>query len=325
MRRNTYIVKLPLFWTLIFVLYFPCGNAQPPCVPCGQSYASDIPLPSYAPLAVQPMDNYLAAYHPAVICPHWGFYIGTGFGFGDIDYNLSIPGFTFNDSDTYMVERAVIGYIHPINQFVIGIELGYNYRSVTEPIRYDDPSVIVFQNFIGGALQPQFTVTPCQVRLDIDAQSSLSLDLLPGVMVTPQLLFYARIGGEAGNFTWHRRLCVPATTLTQIPALQFNVNFTADDIEVTDSQTDYIFSYRLGVGAAYAVGRHVSFNLNATHIAGGSATFTPNATAFVNAFPVFITTLPFTTANLSNLTTLLAENRIEPTRNEVTFGVNFTF
>lgn len=304
------------------------------CPPCGQE-AVNIPSPGYSPCLVQPVENYLASAGPPIICPIAnGFYIGTGFGYGEVDYDLNISGITLSEStNSYITENVGIGYIYSGPRFFFAAELAYNYRSSTSPIYYTDPSTLVSFTFDDMGDPPDLLtgviVTPCDVRLDINSHNSGTFDLMPGFAFTPRLAFYGRVGLEVTSYSWERHICLPDVTIFDLgPGIGTNILQVFDE-EFSDEVTDTVLGFRLGAGVTYAAGPHVSFNVNYIHTFPENATFTPN-TSVINAMasnnPIIITNIGIGgTVNLVNLDTLTFNNTIKPTRNEITLGVRFTF
>jgi opacity protein-like surface antigen len=282
------------------------------CQPCGE-FITNLPMPGYDSNPVQPFQNYVATYQGCMACGWNGFYVGTGVGYGVVNLNLTIPGISLpTQNDSYITEYATIGYAHSSGRFFIATELGYYYRSVTSPLFYDDPSSIMIETTL---------VTPSTVRLDINAKNHVALDLLPGFVFSPSLTVYGRLGLEYTNYSWVRRVGFPAPSLL-VPIVPNEFSATAEH-EIEDDESAAIIGLRLGVGASYAVGRHLSFNLNYIHITGSRGSMTPNASLITSNVLSEILT-PITTL-IENLDTLAVQNRIKPTSNEVLLGVTLTF
>lgn len=305
--------------------------ADLPCLPCGEVITNaDLPTPSDCN-RVAPLQNFIATYENCPIIGSWnGFYIGTGFGFGTVDYNLTIPGIapflsgknvnSFNNN--YMTEYASIGYSHQIRGFFLAFELAYYYQSTTRPFFYEDPS---FTNLISDVTDTDVTITPCTVRLDINAHNHVALDFLPGFIFSNRLAIYGRLGVEYSSYSWQRRLCFPDAGVISLPLIG-DVAVLVDDNEFGDLQTDNAVDFRVGAGISFAVTRNVSFNLDYVHVSGSKLIFTPNIKALAANAPIDFDIIVHPDAVVTtDLTTLAADNRISPQRHEVLFGVKFTF
>lgn len=315
----------------------PC----PTCAPCGE-VITNMPLPTLDNNRVQPFQNYVATYESCMASGWNGLYFGTGFGYGVTNYNLKIAGITLPTtnnqtfSDSYIIEYVTVGYAHSTNRFFIGVELGYYYDSVTSPIFYEDPSVVTVVSPGIPLLTLDSTVIarPCTIRLDINAHNHAALDLLPGFVLTPRLTLFGRVGFEYSNYTWTRRTCAPqvlvdtaagppATVIVDVNDPAQIVFFNNNYGDITDAQSDAVIDFRLGAGVSFAAGRHLSFNINYIHVFGSSGSFTPNIGLYTANNPVI--DFPFAPAPApppaTNLTTLAAVNTIDPSRNEILFGI----
>lgn len=305
--------------------------ADAPCLPCGEVIInSELPTPADCN-RVAPFQNFLATTENCIIRGTWsGFYIGTGAGFGSVNYNLTIPGITpviagknINSfKNSYMTEYASVGYSYQIRGFFLAAELAYYYQSTTPPLYYEDPS---FTNLVSAVTDTDVTITPCTVRLDINAHNHAALDFMPGFIFSNRLALYGRVGVEYSNYSWQRRLCFPDAGVISLP-LVGDVAILVDDDEFGDLQSDSAVDFRFGAGVSFAVSPHVSFNVDYIHITGSKMIFTPNATALQANVPIDFDIIVHPDAVVTtNLATLEAENRISPTRNEVLFGVRFVF
>lgn len=330
------IRKIPLaFYSVAFMLLPLLVFADEPCLPCGE-IITNAPLPTPSDCnQVAPFQNFIATQECCPIRGAWnGFYIGTGFGGGVVDLNLKIPGITVQTNNKnissitnhYFIEYATIGYSHVINRFFIAGEFGYYYHSTTKPIFYEDPSSLTL---ISAAGEPvDIFATVCGVRLDINAHNHVAFDLLPGFAFTPQFSIFGRVGLEYTSWNWKRRLCVPNILVDEIPLFDIPFALIVADEEIGDTQTDNLIDLRLGAGISFAVTPHIAFNLNYVHIVGSKATFNPNLTTLQNGLAViegiFIDD-PINDTIIEDFDTLAAQNRIDPNRNELLFGVTFTF
>lgn len=311
--------------------------ADEPCLPCGE-IITNAPLPTPATCnSVAPFQNFMATYECCPIRAAWGgLYFGGGVGAGTKDYNLNVPGITLQSNgkklsdltEKYFLEYAVIGYSHVINRFFIAGELGYYYHSNAKPIYYEDDSSFLLVR--DSDLFPvTVEVSPCSVRLDINAHNHVALDLLPGFSFASRLNIFGRVGLEYTQYTWQRRVCFPNVVVEAIELFDIvdPLVLVVDDQEFGDYQTDSVINLRLGAGIAFAVCPHVVLNLNYIHVVGSKATFTPNVSALQANIPLIIADLvdPVAAVVTSDLTTLTAQNRIDTNRNELLFGVTFTF
>jgi hypothetical protein len=345
-------------------------DCPPPisCGPCGREI-THLPLPSYETTCAQPFQNYLATSLNCVRGGWSGFYIGTGFGYGAINYNLLIPGLTFiqpiNNTlganiasfegsqkrhlNSYIVEYATLGYAHFQNRFFIAGELGYYYNSTTRPIFYEDPSTFTLVTpiaplIIVPPILPLNTaittvVSPGTVRLDINSRNNIAFDLLPGLALVPGLTFFGRVGAEYTEFRWSRRICFPQTFVqtvgpNSITLVNVNNPFIANTIfnnvlgGIINRRSAGIIGFRLGLGATYAVGPHLSFNANIIHITGGKATFRPRTASFATQQNIVVVGplgQPTIGVLTTNAGTLLAANTIKVSRNEALLGLTVTF
>lgn len=336
------------------LLFFSEGYAEdegcpagPNCAPCGYVAAEASALPSDA-IGVNPLINY-AATADSIRCRGYfsGFYVGAAYGGGGVNYHLQVGGatpaplvFVFpfpppippltptilvppappisgidSDNRSYLVTIFDAGFNLVIDHFLLGAEVGYNYRSRVDPITYYDQisQIIATSDGVTAAS------SPCKIRLDINSQHAVTGDLLPGI-VYQRFIAYLRLGVEEANFNWQRRVCFPAVSVNTL---------TADDVttvqegEFIDTKSKNASGYRLGAGFGFAAGPHVSFHLNYIHTFYNKITFTPDITAIQANVPVLTTGAP--TVVTSNLTFLAANNVIEPQRDEVNFGVKFRF
>lgn len=324
LKKRGSVAGIVLFWGLFS--FTSQGWAEAGCAPCG--LISNLPMPPYDPNGVQPFENYLARTECACVAARTGFYFGAGFGYGAVNYNLNIPGIgTNNTSNSYVTERVDIGFSLIRRCFFLGIELGYNYRSVTGPTFYEDPSTVTEIALLPPLPPVEVAAvqsTPCTVRLNINSQNAGTFDLLPGFSLASRLSVYGRIGVEFASYTWRRRVCFPAVA---IATEGLAIGTIVADEEFGENQTDAIVSGRLGLGASYAAGPHLRFNVDFIHMTGSTGKFTPNNTRFERLLaitpnvPIPIVPQPV----IANTDTLTAENTIKPTRNEVFLGMTLTF
>lgn len=315
-----------MLWATVMSPVLAQEECPPPisCAPCGE-VITNMPLPAADNCGVNPLQNYLAT---SVDCMRrgWnGIYFGTGFGYGSIDYNLKIPGIFIekNRINSYITEYLTVGYVHNSRQFMLAAELGFYHNSVTSPLFYHDPSFAILTPF---PLIPAITATvmPCDVRLDINAQNHGAFDLLPGLALAPNLAIYGRVGVEYTNYTWHRRVCIPQVIVTP-DFLNIDINdvLLGDFGDLSDQVSDSVVSLRLGAGVTYSAGQHLSFHVNYIHISGSEAKFKPRPFLFDDSFLVItpvVVPLP-----LASDLTLTAENKIDPSRNEILLGMTVSF
>ncbi len=331
------------------------------CESCGKTIANE-PLPTYDNCGVNPIQNYLATSLNCLRGSWNGIYLGTGFGWGSISYDLKIPGLVIldgttdsslsgissltrrkhNHSSNYMIEYATIGYAHSSNGLFFAVEAGYYYNSATSPIYYHDPSVFVMNVPLTATTPPlDIFTTPSVVRLDIREQNHVALDMLPGLNFGSRWTLFGRIGVEYTGYTWLRRICYPQTLVqlltvnSAIVAASVDVNNPAETANllnnihgnVNDRNTGNGIGARLGGGIAFAAGPHLSFTLNLLHVFGNKVTFKPNEAAINHNFPVIVNNGQVVTVSSleGDRTTLLAENAIKPKRNEALLGILITF
>ncbi|MBA2653734.1 MAG: hypothetical protein H0U71_01530 [Gammaproteobacteria bacterium] len=302
------------------------------CAACGE-FITNLPMPSADNCGVQPLQNYVATYENCLRSGWNGIYLGTGFGYGTTNYNLKIPGIILQKkSNSYITEYVSLGYAHSSSRFFIAGELGYYYQSLTSPLFYDDPSVVVFTTT--GPPEVTNTITPCHVRLDINSQNHFALDLMPGFVATSRITIFSRLGFEYTNYSWVRRFCFPEALIITDAGVPIDIiggDIFPEDLDsysIGDKKGDSVVDLRLGAGISFAAGPHLSFNVNYVHIFGSKASFTPNAELITDNVPVVLdeaTGLPIPGTLTSGLSTLLAQNSIDPSRNEILFGATFSF
>lgn len=340
-KNNATLAKNLTKSMLIFgLIFFQLPTfADEPCLPCG-GVITNAPLPTpYDCNRVAPFQNFVATYESCPIRGVWGgFYIGTGMGVGTIDYNLEIPGITLQSNgdsigdftNRYFIEYVTIGYSHVINRFFIAGELGYYYDSTIKPLFYEDPSS--FTLIQGGDFPFEVNVTPCSVRLDINAHNHVAFDLMPGFAFTPRFSIFGRFGLEFTEYLWQRRLCFPHVRVGDIPIFDLPIIARVRDEEIGDTETDDVIDFRIGAGIAFAVCPHVILNLNYVHIIGSKATFTPDVTSLLQNVPEVVNAVEIDNPAAvpielgeANIPTLAVQNRINTTRNEILFGVSFVF
>lgn len=301
------------------------------CLPCGE-VITNANLPSQGP-SLYPIDSYVAS---ATCCKNpnnyfGGFYAGLAWGVGATSYHLQIQNsspFGIDDQTrSYLVADGNVGFNLVLNCFfAVGVELGYDYRSRSNPISYFplNDLIAVFFDFPDPFDDRLIAVEPCKVRYDINSQHGVHADLLPAV-VYKQFTAYLRFGIEQSKYDLQRRVCFPSVLVVE-----------DDGFTVTIDDTDFIFSpahrniagYRLGAGFGIAATRHISFHLNYIHTFVNKQSFTPDVNPIIANSPVLIPdpdapdpdVIP--TISLRNLGGKVS---IEPQRDEVTFGVRFTF
>lgn len=303
------------------------------CQPCGE-VITNLPMPCANPCdcnSVQPLQNYIATYQPCAIGCLSGFYVGTGVGFGAINYNLKIPGISLPKeyNGSYVTEFASLGYAFNRSGFFLGVELAYYYDSTVRPFFYEDPSSF---SLVRVGLLPIFdssvTVSPCTARLDINANNHVAVDLMPGFVLGQRLTLFGRLGFEFTTYSWQRRICFPDVSILATPLVGIPFELFVDDQEFGDKESSGVVDLRLGAGISFAACRHVNFNVNYVHIVGSKASFKPNMTALLANAPIVVDPLTgntFDATVVSNLTTLAAEQTINPSRNEILVGVTFNF
>lgn len=300
--------------------------SMPSCAPCGSFPANAGPLPADAG-GVNPICNYTATTECRPCRGYFGgFYLGAGYGFGWIDYNLRIAGADLvsgtsnrqaEDTASYLLTNFNGGFNLVLDHFLLGVELGYNLRSRTNPFSYYDLNDSLA--LVDPVTMQSITVMPCKIRLNINSYHAASADLLPG-FVYNRFIVYLRLGVEQEQFTWHRRACFPAVTLD----LTDGPDIIVAGQEFVDSQKKTGTGYRAGIGFGIAAGCHVSFHLNYIHVFNDTFTFTPDVNRIPTTVPVIIP--PDADAvPLVVLSQFSANNTLDPQRNEVIFGVKFRF
>jgi opacity protein-like surface antigen len=330
------VVGIMLGFSSIALAQMPADCPMPPtCGPCGETIING-PLPSIDNCAVQPYQNFVATYE-SCFRGISGFYIGTGFGYGRINFKLQVPGILFTDrnnfSRNYIVEDVTAGYLYSWQRAFIGGELGYYYNTNTGPIFYEDNSSIVFTPVTAPltiGVIPTTTVFPGQVRIDLNSNNHGALDLLPGFFLGPQFALFGRIGVEYASFSWMRRVCIPEVFYQLIAgglAIDINAPFINGAGDAQSRQTSSAIGLRLGVGMAYYATNHVGFSLNYVHVASSRVTFTPNINVINVTAPLAISgaTGVIPGAVTFNTNTLTVGNTITPTRNEILVGIVFSF
>lgn len=321
-----------LVFLLIFIpgiIYAVCGTS---CEPCGEVSTNALPGYNDTP-QVQPFQNFLATYQGCGVVGGWnGFFLGTGFGYGRLNLGLTVPGIDFVSKQkkyNYITEYATLGYAHVSGRFFIGVELGYYYNAVGNPIFYNDelssititlpPSPLI-------AVPDTIIITPDSVRIDINAQNHVAVDLLPGFALTPCFTAFARLGAEYTRYSWNRRIAFPAPLVIVLPNFPpppfFQVFDSATNLqEVEDGESAPLVSGRVGAGLSYAIAQHVNFVVNYIHKFGRRATFHPNSSLIIDS----VTRLEVPLTVVSDIPTLTVQNTIKPTVNEILFGINFSF
>ncbi len=256
---------------LLLNLFIARSYAQPAsgtgcCGPCGEVIMNAANLPSDAS-SVNPYINYVATANAANRCCGYfsGFYLGAGYGLGLIDDRLKIAGFAEpppepdlgrrrhrrhrRNSHVYSTTIFDVGFNLVLNYFLLGVEVGYDYRSRTSPVN-----------------RGNFEIPDSSTRFDIASRHALTADLLPG-FVYDRFTGYLRLGFEQTSFSFHRRLNFP---------LGPDFTITDNDPLLNVSRKPTTNGYRAGVGFGVAAGRHVSFHLNYIHTFYNKMTFTPD-------------------------------------------------
>jgi opacity protein-like surface antigen len=300
------------------------------CSPCGEMI-TNLPLPSYDTCGVAPFQNYIATATPCLgtAAGRSGIYIGTGVGFGEVDYDLNIKNspdlLADHDNRSYMLEYLTLGYGYR-SCFYIGAELGYYHSSVGKPFFYEDDSTVVVSSGEAAVLKT-VTVSPCTARIDLSSENRVALDVMPGFNLGCFTVF-GRLGAEFGNYSWNRRICLPDVVMLVDfipPVVGAPLGLVANGRELSDKESDTIGALRAGVGVSFAVSRYLSFQLNYIHISTGEAEFVPNRDLILNAAPTIVDLLPDDVDIEATITTLLAKQSIKASRNEILFGIQFTF
>ncbi len=323
-------VAIALLTTLFSAPSYAQSCGADSCLPCGEVITNNPGVSYEAPVA--PFTNYMAT---SSCCRNpnnyfGGFYGGVGWGLGVTNYHLKIqnssPFGLDEQSRSYLVGNANLGFNLVINYFALGVEVGYDYRSRSNPVSYFpltdslltvliDPDEIFDDRLV--------FVTPCKARYDITSHGSAYADLLPGVAYK-QFTAYLRFGIEQSKYQLQRRVCFPSVLVVE------DAGF-----DVTIHDTDFIFApakrsiagYRLGAGFGVAATRHVSFHLNFIHTFVNKQSFTPNVASIIANAPVIVPDPVVLNPEIDTfpvLGNLAGKITIEPQRNEVIFGVRFT-
>lgn len=274
---------------------------------------------SYASVCCRPENTgpriaYLSSiYENPCIDFFRGFYAGANIGYrwglNGLKIDGDAPAHLDRDKKTSLATLFRLGYGHVYEALFVGIEAGYEYRSLEQPSTYDTP---VFNTFVNN--QP--AVPPTEgfpVTTIIRAQHSATLDFLPGFVVTPRTLVYARFGVEYSRYTWVRHFSIVELIAADPGDPQ---TLIAREFRHTDSETNH--GFRLGLGVARAITSHVSVDLNYIHEVANNLIFqkTRIPVATTDSFFGLPTALPGF---------LSSKNTIRPDRNEVNIGVTFRF
>lgn len=308
------------------------------CTPCGQVYTDVTQTPSTSYVAVNPTENYLASIGPTKRTTYYdGFFLGAGFGVGDVNYHYKVGGINpFNlvgGDRTFLTTRFTGGYAFTYCYFYLALELSYIYRSRNNPTHYDDDTSFGVTNaFLTAISIASNTVIPCDVWIDLYSEHAGAADILPG-FVYKRFLAFLRIGVEQTKYYWQRHICIPNASLLNGPVGPFGPfgRFESsagivNDLSFVDSSSKSASGIRLGAGLAWAAGCHVSFNLNYIHTFGSKISFTPTTGPEVAAaIAPDISGFGDSTVTTVNVSQLTASNTIQPQRDEVLFGVTFTF
>lgn len=303
--------------------------ANDTCLPCGQ-IITNAPSVAYEP-QVTPVTNFMAT---STCCKNLnnyfgGFYLGVGWGVGVVDWDIEVanpgvPGVNaINelDSDTrsYLLGVANVGFNWVLNYFSLGFEVGYNYRSRTNPFSYTSTAIVAVGE-LNDILDARFVeITPCKVKFDINSQHAATVDILPG-FVYKQFTAYLRLGYEQSQYQLRRTVCFPSLDLE------------VDGFDATIIDEEFVFSpssrnddaYRIGLGFGLAATQHLSFHLNYVHTFSEKITYTPSVVSVPNNLPIIVPP-PDPADVFINLIPLSSDIIIEPQRNEVYFGVRWTF
>lgn len=244
-----------------------------------------------------------------------GFYVGANVGYRWGFDRLKIEGETPPDLQRNMKSQLTTifraGYGHVYEILFLGIEAGYEYRSLEQSTTYTSPVFNVFED-----VQPVFPpLEGVPVTTTIRAQHAATLDFLPGFVITPRTLLYARFGVEYSRFTWSRRFSVIEFLLNQ-PGIPPRDELLAREFRDTDSETNH--GARLGLGIARAVTQHVSVDINYIYSIANNLIFQKTRDPIETEGSLF--GLPVALDDF-----VRAKNTIRPNRNEVNIGLTFRF
>jgi opacity protein-like surface antigen len=292
------------------------------CAPCGYEVANPAAIPSANAAGVNPMINYVATVEDTRCrCYFGGFYLWAAYGIGAVDYDLKLGNtapMLDSKSRSYLVTIADAGFNFVINYFILGAEIGYDYRSRANPMSYyNQVDVLVASASNAGVDIAAAQVFPCKIRIDLNSQHAGTADIMPG-FVYDRFVAYLRLGVEQTKYTWNRRFCIPLVSIDTVTAPNL---ITITDADFIQSQKKSANGYRLGVGFGYAVSVHVSFHLNYVHTFGNKIDFTPTVLPTVDDIPDLNVSAPVVIS--SSVVQLAILNSIQPQRNEVTLGVRF--
>jgi hypothetical protein len=311
----------------------PCNS----CAPCG-NVVTDAPLPGVDTAGVNPYLNYVATTdgRGGCYCPRdyfSGFYLGTGFGIGWINYHLQVSGvtppFVEDKSRSYLLGVVNGGFGWAFNHFYIGAEVGYNYRSRTNPVSYEDTVAVLTteaDNFLGI---PIATSRPGRIKVDINSQHATSIDFTPG-FVYSRFLGYLRLGADQTKYDLTRRFCFPIVDfdLNLTDPLEATAVGTVDNAEFVFSQTKSSGSdYRVGLGFAVALNYCLSFRFDFIHTFGQKVTFTPDVPDSADLALILPTIEGVSDPLVTDVESgnLLTDITLKPQRNEIILGVRFKF
>jgi hypothetical protein len=333
--------KKGFFWAILLLLNaFPiitahaeCASATTcnSCAPCG-NVITDGAFPGADVAGVNPFLNYVATTdgRGGCYCPRdyfSGFYLGAEFGAGAISYNLQVSGVTppFLDakSRSYLLGILNGGFGWAFNHFYIGAEVGYNYRSRSNPISYQDTVAVLRAEDADDGI-PFAESRPCPVRFDIDSGHASTLDLTPG-FVYSRFLGYLRLGVNQTHYALTRRLCIPEVAFDVVvppPGFSTTAVVGAEDFVFNKKQSSGS-NYRVGLGFAVALNYCLSFRFDYIHTFGQKITFTPDFIDFNLLTPTIEGVGPIETDVESG--NLLTDITIKPQRNEIVLGFRFKF
>jgi hypothetical protein len=334
-RRKEMLQAILLVVTTLFTIAVQadqaCGSACNSCAPCG-NVITNAYLPAEG-AGINPYLNYVATSSGGGIFSardsFSGFYLGTGFGLGWINYHLNVSGvtppFLNTNSRSYLLGILNGGFGWAFCHFYLGAEAGYDYRSRSDPISYQD-TVAVLSTVVNPTDVPFAFSRPCTVRFDITSSHGYTFDLTPGFLYC-NFLGYLRLGVGQSDYDLTRRFC--------FPLVDFDVAGTRGSAVVTNQ--DFVFTqninsgsdYRVGVGFAFAFNRCVSLRFDYIHTFGQKLTFTPPQTDFtpfvpsINGVPPpFSPPTPPIEIDVES-GNLLTDITLKPQRDEVVLGLRF--
>lgn len=141
---------------------------------------------------------------------------------------------TYDGYDTSFVPAVDVGYSKSFGHYYLGLQLEFDLLS-TQTNEYDQGQKLVHT-----------------YDREVTVQQMAALDLQPGYLITPQWLVYGDVGAA---YMWQR--------YTQIR--DGNQNESTDDNQV------YLLQPKFGVGTAFALNSHLSFNMIISYIVDANA------------------------------------------------------